>query len=135
MSDRPLAADVMMEFGANEVELVPPLAIERVPEMFARVVVVCQVGTPLTKAKTKPFVPADVVASLSELLPRRRVFAWMFDQPVPPTLAARVEEADQTPEFMTATPVSPDESIPVPPFAAAIVPPKDESDKQFEPIA
>ena len=56
MSDKPSDDDVMMEFAANEVAFVPPLATDRVPVIFARVVVAVHVGTPLTRARVKPSV-------------------------------------------------------------------------------
>ena len=46
----------------------------------------------------------------------------MFDQPVPPTLTASVDDADQTPFSIVATPVRALESIPVPPLTADNVP-------------
>jgi hypothetical protein len=36
--------------------------------------------------------------------------------PVPPEAVVKVELADQVPESMTAIPVNPDESTPVPPY-------------------
>ena len=52
----PAASLVMMEFTANEVAFVPPLATDRVPVIFERVVVAVHVGTPLTRARVKPSV-------------------------------------------------------------------------------
>ena len=49
--------------------------IGKVPEIVERVVVACHVGTPPTKAKTKPLVPSDVVAIAPVPLPKRSVFA------------------------------------------------------------
>ena len=46
----------------------------------------------------------------------------MFPQPVPPTFTASVDEADQVPERIVATPVSAEESIPVPPLTLESVP-------------
>ena len=54
----------------------------------------------------------------------------MLDQPVPPTFTASVDDADHTPELITATPVKPLESIPVPPLVVATVPVRFESDRQ-----
>ena len=54
----------------------------------------------------------------------------MLDQPVPPTFTESVEEADHVPELITATPVNPLESIPVPPLVVATVPVKFDSDRQ-----
>ena len=46
----------------------------------------------------------------------------MLLQPVPPTLTDKVDEADQTPFSIDATPVKPEESMPVPPLVVARVP-------------
>ena len=59
MSAVPFALDVMMEFGANEVAPVPPEVTPNNPEILVRVVVATQLGTPLAKPKTKPFVDAE----------------------------------------------------------------------------
>ena len=56
----------------------------RVPVMFASVVVATQVGTPFTRARWNPLVPADVVEIAPEPLPRMMELAWMLVQPVPP---------------------------------------------------
>ena len=135
MSVVPAPSEVMMELAAKEVALVPPLETARVPVMVARVVVACQVGTPLTRARTWPSVPAEVVASLWVPLPKTTALAWILPQPVPPTLTAKVEEADQTPERMVATPVNAEESIPVPPWEAETVPVRDANVRHVVPIA
>ena len=46
----------------------------------------------------------------------------MFPHPVPPTLTASVDDADQTPFSIVATPVRALESIPVPPLIVDNVP-------------
>ena len=89
----------------NDVCPVPPLDTARVPEIFARVVVACQVGIPFTRASTCPSVPAVVVDSAPDPLPRRSVFVLIVDHPVPPYTAARVELADTTPEIACSGPV------------------------------
>jgi hypothetical protein len=61
--------------------------------MVERVVVAVQVGTPATKARTWPLVPAEVVERFPVPFPRRTEFAWKAFQPVPPTATERVEEA------------------------------------------
>ena len=71
----PRESDVMMEFGAKDPEFVPPLATVRVPVIVERVVVAVHVGTPETRARTCPSVPADVVDNLCEPLPRTTLFA------------------------------------------------------------
>ena len=53
------------------------------------VVVETQVGTPATRAKTCPLVPALVVAREPVPLPKRMELAWMLPQPVPPLVVAR----------------------------------------------
>ena len=63
MRDSPSDDDVMMELLAKNVEFVPPLDTGSVPPIVVRVVVDCHVGTPLTRARTCPFVPCDVVES------------------------------------------------------------------------
>ena len=80
----PSVLDTMIELFANVVEFVPPFDTGSVPVIVARVVVACHVGTPLTRARTNPFVPCVVVASCPVPLPRSSVLAWMFVQPVPP---------------------------------------------------
>ena len=52
----------------------PPLATVSVPVIVERVVVPCQVGTPLTSARTFPSVPAEVVESWLVPLPKSKVF-------------------------------------------------------------
>ncbi len=69
---------------------VPPLDTASVPEILESVLVACQLGTPLTRARTCPSVPAEVVASEPEPLPRRRVLAVMLAQPVPPLATLRM---------------------------------------------
>ena len=76
-----------------------------------------------------------MVDSLFVPLPRRIELAVILPHPVPPTFTASVDEADQTPERIVATPVSAEESIPVPPFAADTVPVSVPSDRQVVPIA
>ena len=113
--------------GIDE-EFVPPLTIGRVlvtsaefrsievprsevtlPFRYVRpdenVVVACQVGIPFTRASTCPSVPAVVVDSAPDPLPRRSVFVLIVDHPVPPYTAARVELADTTPEIACSGPV------------------------------
>src|SRR4029077_3593305 len=84
ISESPSAEETMIEFGANEVALVPPFATERSPEIVERVVVDCHVGTPFPNARTCPSVPVDVVESCPVPFPKRIEFDWMLDQPVPP---------------------------------------------------
>lgn len=83
-----------------------PLAYERPLE---KVVVATKVGTPLTSASTWPFVPAEVVARAPDPFPRRMVFAWMFDCPVPPFETPRIPEMSvvrETREVETAPAVA-----------------------------
>ena len=135
ISDRPSEDEVMIEFAANDVAFVPPLATVSSPEMVERVVVACHVGTPLKSASVNPSVPADVVASLCVPLPMTTVLAWIFPHPVPPTVTASVDDALQTPELMTATPVRADESMPVPPCDAVTMPARFASERHVVPMA
>ena len=69
---------------------VEPFAVSQVTFPFEyvspvpKVVVAVQVGTPPTRARTCPFVPADVVASCPVPLPRSMELAWILLHPVPP---------------------------------------------------
>ena len=75
------------------------------PEIVESVVVATQVGTPAMSAKTWPLVPADVVESAPEPLPKRMVLAVSVLQPVPPNEAESVEVADTTPLIAWRLPV------------------------------
>ena len=85
----PAESDVMMEFGAKEVALVPPLATvtvgkvneltpaekeQDIPLEHELVVVATHVGVPPERARTNPSVPAEVVAIAPVPLPRRIEF-------------------------------------------------------------
>ena len=58
----------------------------------------------------------------------------MLLHPVPPTFTASVDDADQLPPSIVATPVKPDESIPVPPRVLGTVPRRFERERQTEEI-
>ena len=68
----------------------PPFAIARVPEMVESVVVATHCGMPSRYARTKPGVPAEVVARLPALLPKRMAPELMVAQPVPPLATGRM---------------------------------------------
>ena len=97
----------------------------KAPEVYEShvpaVVVEVQVGTPETSARTWPFVPAEVVASLFVPFPRRTVLAVMFPHPVPPFAMARIPETSEarltsavesTPAVALRKPVSEVETVP-----------------------
>jgi hypothetical protein len=65
----PVGSEYRRRLPVMEVRPVPPLAMERVPVMEERVVVEAQVGTPLSRARTWPAVPVEVVARAEEPLP------------------------------------------------------------------
>ena len=52
----PAESETMIELGAKEVELVPPLETGSVPEMLDSVDVAVHVGTPFDRARTNPSV-------------------------------------------------------------------------------
>ena len=65
----PVGSEYSRRLPVREVRPVPPLAMESVPVMVERVVVEAQVGTPFSRAKTWPAVPAEVVARALVPLP------------------------------------------------------------------
>src|SRR5665213_1733884 len=106
----------------------PPLCVsERSPVLvtlpfaYARpeekVVEAVQVGMPLRSASTWPAVPADVVASADEPLPKRSEPAAILLQPVPPWATSMVVPF-QTPEEMVPNEVSKEETM----LLASVVP-------------
>ena len=64
------------------------------------VVVATQLGSPLTRARVKPLVPADVVESCPVPLPRRMEFDCIFVQPVPPFGTVSAEARVRTPALL-----------------------------------